>query len=202
MKPRRNGTDEFYGVKEFRWGENPRWIYWKRSARTGELVSREMVQISPPRLLIVVDSFIETPTQGQLASVEKVIAMAASLASRAMDSGMAVGLCAWNGDWATLPPQRGKRNCRDLLAALAKLPVNRVVPGQLLLDQCKGLVGEGVTPVLFTPRAIQPSLPGRSNSLIVVSAESVEAQSWFHFDPKVNFSRCMPLNQINEPLAK
>ena len=81
MKPRRNGTDEFYGVKEFRWGENPRWIYWKRSARTGQLVSREMVQISPPRLLIMVDTFIEKPTLAEHTSVERAIAMGASLAS-------------------------------------------------------------------------------------------------------------------------
>src|SRR5208337_1903629 len=102
MKPRRNGSDEFYGVKEFRQGDNPRWICWKRSARTGELVSREMVQISPPKLLILLDSFIETPTPAEHATVEKAIAMAASLASRAMDSGMAVGLCAWTGKWSTI----------------------------------------------------------------------------------------------------
>src|SRR5690606_35819642 len=38
MRPRRGGTDEFYGVKEYRTGENPRLIYWRRSARTGVLV--------------------------------------------------------------------------------------------------------------------------------------------------------------------
>lgn len=198
MKPRRHGSDEFYGVKEFRWGENPRWIYWKRSARTGELVSREMVQISPPRLLIVVDTFIETPTQAEFTAVERAIAMAASLASRAMDSGMAVGLCAWAGNMISMPPQRGKRNCRDLLASLANLPVNRTAPGQALIDHCQGLLSEGVTPVMFTPRTIQPSLPGRSNGgLIVVPVHSEQAQAWFHFDPNVNFSQCMPVDQID-----
>ena len=54
MKPRRGGSDEFYGVKEFRTGENPRWIYWRRSARTGTLVSKEMSQVAPPRLLVLV----------------------------------------------------------------------------------------------------------------------------------------------------
>ena len=33
MRPRRGGVDEFYGLKEFRTGENPRYIYWRRSAR-------------------------------------------------------------------------------------------------------------------------------------------------------------------------
>ncbi len=120
-------------------GENPRLIYWKRSARTGELVSKEMVQISPPRLLIMVDGFIESPTLAEHAAVEKAIAMAASLASRAMDSGMAVGLCTWAGDWTSIAPQRGKRHCRDILAALAALPINRTVPAGQLLAQAKEL---------------------------------------------------------------
>src|SRR6185312_7005382 len=54
MRPRRGGQDEFYGVKEYRTGENPRLINWRRSARTGVLVAKEMTQVSPPRLLLLV----------------------------------------------------------------------------------------------------------------------------------------------------
>src|SRR5258708_5952074 len=32
MRPRPGGADEVYGVKEYRTGDNPRWIYWRRSA--------------------------------------------------------------------------------------------------------------------------------------------------------------------------
>src|SRR4051812_25794139 len=56
MRPRRGGQDEFYGVKEYRQGENPRHIYWRRSARTGVLVSKEMTQVSPPKLMLVIDN--------------------------------------------------------------------------------------------------------------------------------------------------
>jgi uncharacterized protein (DUF58 family) len=203
MKPRRNGTDEFFGVKEFRWGENPRWIYWKRSARTGDLVSREMVQISPPRLLILVDTFIETPTLREHTMVEEAIAMAASLANRAMDSGMSVGLCAWAGDWIRVAPQRGKRHCRDVLASLAGLPINRTAPGQQLAEQAQGHLGEDVTTVFFTPRSIQPTLAGRARGgMIVVPVESDEAHSWFHFDSAVDFSRSIPANQLNGMIVK
>jgi uncharacterized protein (DUF58 family) len=197
MKPRRDGSDEFFGVKEFRWGDNPRWIYWKRSARTGELVSREMVQISPPRLLVLVDTFIEKPTEREYTLVEETIAMAASLANRAMDSGMAVGLCAWAGDWISVAPQRGKRHCRDILAALGELPINRTVPGQQLVEQAQGHSGQGVTPIFFTPRSFQPTLAGQARgAMLAVSASSDEARSWFHFDPMVDFSRSMPANQM------
>jgi uncharacterized protein (DUF58 family) len=196
MKPRLNGTDEFYGVKEFRAGENPRWIYWKRSARTGTLVAREMVQISPPRLLILVDTFIESPTQYQHATVEKTIAMAASLASRAMDSGIAAGLCAWTGDWTSISMQRGKRHCRDILSALAQLPINRTAPVARLIEHAQALAQDGVTTMLFTPRKIQLSLAEKSRGeMVIISADSERAASWFRFDPQVDFERSMPIDQ-------
>src|SRR5439155_17552489 len=94
MRPRRGGQDEFYGVKEHRAGENPRWIYWRRSARTGVLVAKEMTRVSPPRLLVLVDSYIDPAarTFEAHADVERGIAMAASLASHALEAGLSVGL--------------------------------------------------------------------------------------------------------------
>jgi hypothetical protein len=157
-----------------------------------------MVQISPPRLLIIVDTFIETPTMRERALVEETIAMAASLANRAMDSGMAVGLCAWAGEWVEIPPQRGKRHCRDILTALSELPINRTVPGQQLLQDAQELHGEGITPVLFTPRSVQPTLAGQARgSMLTISAGSEQARAWFHFDPAVDFSRSIPVDQID-----
>jgi uncharacterized protein (DUF58 family) len=198
MKPRRNGADEFYGVKEFRPGENPRWIHWKRSARTGELVSKEMVQISPPKLLILIDTFVESPTLAEHTAVEKSIAMAASLASGSMDSGMAVGMSAWAGEWVNIAPQRGKRHCRDLLVALAALPINRTVPAARLVEHAAGFANEGVTPVLFTPRSMQMNLRDSARGgIIIVSVESEQARAWFRFDPAVDFSRCMPADQAS-----
>ena len=63
MRPRRGGQDEFYGVKEYRTGENPRHIYWRRSARTGVLVAKEMTQVSPPKLLLLVDTNVDNATR-------------------------------------------------------------------------------------------------------------------------------------------
>src|SRR4051794_3820388 len=116
MRPRRGGQDEFYGVKEHRTGENPRWIYWRRSARTGVLVSKEMTQVSPPRLMILVDTYIEPDVRTIIAhaEIERGIAMAASLASHALEAGLSVGLLVWNNEWVTVQPARGKRHRRDL----------------------------------------------------------------------------------------
>src|SRR4051794_34087337 len=119
MKPRRGGMDEFYGLKEYRSGENPRYISWRHSARTGELVSKEMTHVSPPRLMLLVDTYIdparvaeggvfeylsapkrvEPSDRGRAleaarAAVERTIAMAASLVNFAIEQGLPVGLVA------------------------------------------------------------------------------------------------------------
>jgi len=58
-QPRYQGTsDEFYALREYHPGDNPRYIHWKRSARMGRLVVREMSQYSPNRLTVILDTFL------------------------------------------------------------------------------------------------------------------------------------------------
>lgn len=196
MRPRPGGTDEFYGVREFRSGENPRLIYWKRSARTGVLVSREMTQVSPPRLLLAVDNFAADRSIEEHARIERAIAMAGSLATMALDQGMSVGLVAWSGHWVTMNPDRGKRHRDDLLSVLARLPLNTGKGISELLENIGGMLRSGTTPVLFTPRDLQLGLGDRARgTMVVVSAASPLAENWFRFDPDVDFSTCMPADQ-------
>lgn len=199
MRPRRGGLDEFYGLKEYRQGENPRWIYWKRSARTGVLVSREMTQAAPPKLMLLVDTYLPQAAPQGYADVERTIAMAASLADHAMDAGMAVGLHVWGGDsgeyggWITLAPNRGKRHSRDILAALAQLPRNVSHSPRMLLDNSREFLKGGATPVIFTPRDISIGrMEAGRGGMMVLSATGPEASRWFRFDPNIDFSRTMP----------
>lgn len=196
MRPRRGGTDEFYGVKEFRTGENPRWIYWRRSARTGVLVSKEMTQVSPPRLALLVDTYQKGQSAAANTGVEKTIAMAATLASHALETGLLVGLMVWNGQWTGIQPQRGKRHRRDLLAVLARLPLNLDHDAQALLDASREVLKSGMTAVLFTPRDMQMGLTDHGRGgMIVLSAASDQAGRWFAFPQEIDFAHCMPLDQ-------
>jgi uncharacterized protein (DUF58 family) len=196
MRPRRGGDDEFYGVKEYRRGENPRSIYWRRSARTGVLVSKEMTQVSPPKLLLLVDTYVKDRSVAEHVAVEKVIAMASSLASHALEAGLMVGLYTRAGEFLGIPPNRGKRHRVDLLAQLAQLPLNTTHDTQRLLDASREFLQSGATPILLTTRDIQVGLTDHSRtSLVVVSGASSQSQRWFSFDPEIDFSRCMPWNQ-------
>ena len=52
---RPGGSEEFYGTREYRVGDSLKMIDWKRSARSGTLITRELNQPSPPRMMIALD---------------------------------------------------------------------------------------------------------------------------------------------------
>lgn len=197
MRPKPGGQDEFYGVKEYRTGESPRWIYWKRSARgSGALVSKQMTQVAPPRIVLLVDTYLHDRSPEQHARIEKTIAMAASLASAALDDGLAVGLYAWSENWVGVHPTRGKRQREDILSVLARLTLNRSCDIQSLLDESGSFLKAGTTAVLVTPQDVQVGLAERvRGALVVVSAASPMADVWFRFSPDVDFNSCMPADQ-------
>ena len=188
LRPRRGGTDEFYGVKEYRRGENPRWIHWKRSARTGVLVTKEMTVVAPPRIVLLVDTFQKGSTVEEAVRVEKAIAMAGSLASHALEAGLMVGLLAWSDEWICLPPLRGKRHRRDVMAALARLPVNNTHGSDRLIERAGELQKIGTTLVLLTPQDMQA---GRTEqvrgAMVVLSPMTALGRASFTFDPAVDF---------------
>lgn len=198
LRPHRRGHDEFYGVKEYRGGENPRLIHWRRSARTGTLVVREMSQMALPRLLILVDTLRDPeehdpPTRSD---IEKIIAMATSATAYALDRDYAVGLCVWSGDWIFIPPGSGKHHRRNLLSILAKLPANpsaRMVAG---VDVALPKLDRGTTLVALTCRPAKANLPQRHQGRIVVLSSSDPAvDRLFAFPATALFEHCMPVDQ-------
>lgn len=201
MRPRRGGMDEFYGLKEFRSGENPRYIYWRRSARTGTLVSKEMTHVSPPRLMLLVDTYLPDRSLDSYDLVERCIAMAGSLASLALEQGLPVGVLAWSDGWTGLPPNRGKRHRRDLLTILARLPQNTTRPLPKLLESSYSYQKSGTTSVIFTPRDVEVGLSESvRGGTVVLSPSSPQGRRWFRFPENLDFRHTMPPEQ--EPLRK
>ncbi len=52
---RGGGTEEFFGLRPYRVGDNLRSIDWKHSAKSAELIARDLTQPSPPRLMVLLD---------------------------------------------------------------------------------------------------------------------------------------------------
>ena len=196
-RARAGGTDEFYGVRQYRHGDNPRWIHWRRSAQTGTLVMREMTRVAPPRLILVVDTFLENRSLEAHAAVERAIAMAGSVASAALDDGLAVGICAFADQPVTIEPGRGKQQCDDLLGLLARLPLNQSRRSDELMNVAHQMARPSATIVLTTPSDWrgEPLAEARGSQL-VLSARRQESLAWFHFSQNIDFESCVPADQI------
>ena len=196
MKPRRGGTDEFYGLREFRTGESPKLIYWRRSARTGVLVAREMTQVAPPKLMLLVETHLRDRRPATHEAVERTIAMAASLADHALSAGLSVGQGVGDREWVTITPNRGKRHARDLMATLAQLPANEQHDLSQLVGHTSRLRVAATTNVVLTPYEQSLSLAEQSRgNWLLISSASPQGRQWFRFDSAVDFSTCMPADQ-------
>lgn len=102
---RAGGSEEFFGVRPYRPGDSPRMIDWKRTARTGDLVARELTMPSPPGLELLLDLRRSDPATPEQADVppdatginarqleERAISLTASLICDAHLHGYRVGL--------------------------------------------------------------------------------------------------------------
>lgn len=89
QRDRRGRGAALRNLRPYRAGDDPRLIHWKTSARTGELMLKEMEEEDRPRLRVVV----QDPAAGAAADrIEADISTAASLAAGAVRSGVAVEL--------------------------------------------------------------------------------------------------------------
>lgn len=72
--------DEFHGLREYRWGDNPRAIHWRTSARRSELMVREFHQSRDDDLLLLLDLWAPArPADVDLERVELAVSFAATV---------------------------------------------------------------------------------------------------------------------------
>lgn len=72
--------DEFHRMREFRWGDNPRAIHWRTSARQNGLMVREYHQSRDWNLVVVLDLWApRRPVESDEERVELAVSFAASI---------------------------------------------------------------------------------------------------------------------------
>lgn len=118
---RRGGNDEFYGVREYRAGDNVRAIHWRSSARTGQLMIREMAANAPPQLIVVLNLRTWKQRGNTPEDVERAIELAAALVCYGFYENFAVGLAVAGmpGDGLPPAPHMGRVSREQLLRQLA-----------------------------------------------------------------------------------
>ena len=199
-RPRAGGGDEFYGVREYRAGDSPRRIYWRRSAARGlhasggTLVAKEFTQIAPPKVLVLVDTFSPPGAPaGHAAEVERAVAMAASVAAACVAGSLPVGLLG-RGEhgWEHVAANRGKRHGRELMTLLARLPINRNFDVTALRAAAAAQRDSETTVVLCTPAGGVQSGDSRGAD-IALSTQDPAARAYFKFDPALDFATVGPV---------
>jgi uncharacterized protein (DUF58 family) len=141
------------GVRDYRPGEDLRWIHWPVSAHRDALVVRVFDNTPASNWWVVLDLDQRVQVgEGWDSTVEHGVTLAASLASRGLRSGRSVGLATHGETLTWIPPQGGEGQRLAVLQALAQ-----VRPGTKPL---RDLLREGGTPYAT----------GRQASLIIITA--------------------------------
>ena len=121
------GQDEFFGLRDYRTGDSPRWVHWRRSAGRPVPVVREMAHPVPETVLLVLDTDGRELNAGTWLFRERMLRFAATLIEHALSRGFSVALAIGTTDGAlVLPPGGGLGARRRLLDALGELadPIN------------------------------------------------------------------------------
>jgi len=123
--PATGGQDEFFGLREYREGDNPRWIHWRRSATRTLPVIREMTKPLPQILWIILDTYWPNRLRPANERREKFLRFAATLIEYALSRAYLVGLAVGYGAGTrVLPPGEGRAHRSALLDALADVDEN------------------------------------------------------------------------------
>jgi uncharacterized protein (DUF58 family) len=124
QSPGRRGAsdDEFYRLREYRAGDNPRAIHWRTTARRSQLMVREFQNNRCRDLFLVVDLWLpETALAHDQERVELAVSLAASICvdqtQLAVDSGLELLICGAT-TWLGAGPA-GARSIGELLERLA-----------------------------------------------------------------------------------
>jgi uncharacterized protein (DUF58 family) len=139
---------EFYGMREYKPGDDVRKVVWRAYARTGQLLVREAEQGITDKITIVLDQNRRTHSSGEVSeSLEAGVKAAASLALRHLREGYSVTL----------------EGCSRKLIG----PVRGAPSAMRLLDELARVERERET--LTEPIMRMLNTPGRDNHIVIIT---------------------------------
>lgn len=151
-RPAAETTSNVAAVRRYLPGDPLRRIHWPSSAHCGELMSRTFDAEVSGNLWIVLDLDSSVQVGAEEESTEEYgVILAASLAERVLRRNRAVGLVAYGGQDAYLPPGRGEGHLYRLLRSLALVRAEVGRPLAAVLDAMRPALGRDATLAVITP---------------------------------------------------
>jgi uncharacterized protein (DUF58 family) len=133
----RRGSVDFHSLREYVVGDEPRHLHWKSTAKTGQLMVREFVDLQQPRLVVLLDTRSE---QLDPDSFEEAVEVAASLVRASTDSDRPTRLRTTAGLDVDTAAGATARDLLDRLTEVAQSDRNTTGrrPRQLVADEVGG----------------------------------------------------------------
>ena len=148
------------GVRPYVPGDAYNRIHWRTSARHGELQVKEFdtQRTADVWLYLDLDRRVRTG-QGDTATVETAVRVAASIGGQALAEGRALAIAAASSRRVVVPPDRGPRQLQRLLHLLAGASADAGTPLVELLLATLPQLRRGMTAVVITP-SVDPAWVG------------------------------------------
>ncbi len=166
------GSEEFVGLREFRGGDNPRWIHWKASARLpSQLLVREFDSPRIRRVVLAVESCVGTLERRKLLRrLENSVTIAASLAGTLVRNTPSLTFLTASPEPRILELSPDSRSLWELLESLALLEPSQNLAIRDLLALLPAAKLEGAAVIAVTLRT-EPELLAEYPGMVLISAE-------------------------------
>lgn len=121
LHPRR-GEEDFHALREYRLGDNPKWIHWRSSARQGKLMVKELERTPSRKAALLLDTFIpEGSGEAEMERLEWALRFVASLAQQLIQKGYQLFFAAYTPELQRFSVEGGSGELHGLYRALALL---------------------------------------------------------------------------------
>ena len=191
----RLGSSEFRGIRPHYPGEPISHVDWKATAKTGNLMLREMDDPESGDITVLLDgTALQVAGEGARSNFELAVEAAGSVADFVLTAGRGVNLLLHDGDWRhhrLAPDVSGHRRLLDALAAVrpnARAPLSTALPrlraggGRLARTQTLAVVALALDSELVR-LLISLHRDGLQVSVALVAADSFRPGTPPHDDP-------------------
>ena len=193
--PRRGGSDEFFGLREYQSGDSIRSIHWRRSAHTGQLMVKEMTTDTPPTIVVTLDLRQWATVPNGPALAERAIELAAAWMCRGLMDHFSVGLqiAGYSRPIPTLITA-GRSQRQILLEALATIDLAAIKPAAADAappqEDRSARIAEHVVISLSEKTASLDMVPTGCNYTLLCM-DDPESQYWLYFPSQPGPSAAM-----------
>ena len=156
LLPEGSGAAEFFGLREYRRGDNPRHVHWPTTARLNELMVKEFEPLASACLYFALDqSAVSNVGQGRESTFEYAVRIAASVAKYASGNGIPTRLIGQGTRQLYLPAGTGEHHYQGILDEMAVVDADGVTPYAKVLEQVSMDCQHGETVVVFISEPVK-----------------------------------------------